>query len=391
MVWIHGGNNKSGWTYEPNYLGESLAARGNVVVVNIAYRVGIFGFFGHPELRGSQAPANFALLDQIAALRWVHDHIAQFGGDAGNVTVVGESSGASNIGYLVYSPLARGLFNRAISQSGGFQMLDHHQLADAETTGTTLGAALPGRPGLAAMRRVSSLEIWGAAIRGLPGHDYAPVVDGTSVIESPAAAYSRQGIAHDLLIGSNEDEWYMYVDGDPHGLATDLDAFAPSARAALEARAAQEPDVRTARDKTGTLVNMVCSSYLMAGAARAAGRSAWVYRFTRVRPGPGGVALRSYHGAEIPYVFDTRDEWLARDATDDALTTRMIDFWSNFARSGNPNGPQGDAWPRYDSASPQVMELGDRVGPLAPADDEFCRRWAADLYPGWQVSSPRAR
>ncbi len=384
IVWIYGGSNRSGWTYEPNYFGESLAARGDVVVVTIAYRVGIFGFFGHPELRGAKAPANFGLLDQIAALRWLRDNVAAFGGDPDNVTVAGESAGASNIGYLVNSPLAQGLFNRAISQSGGFQMQDHYPLADAEKTGTTLGAALAGQPGLAAMRRMSSREIWDAAIRGLPGHDYAPVIDGTSVIESPAAAYSKHGIEHDVLIGSNQDEWYMYVDDDPRGLARDLDAFAPSARAALEARAAQEPDVRTARDKTGTLVNMVCPSYLMAGASRAAGHSAWVYHFTRVRPGPGGAALRSYHGAEIPYVFDTHDAWFSRNAADDALTTRMIEFWSNFARYGNPNGKQGDAWPQFDSASPRVMELGERVGPLAPADYDFCRRWAADLYPGWR-------
>jgi para-nitrobenzyl esterase len=262
-------------------------------------------------------------------------------------------------------------------------MQDRYALADAEKTGIALSTALPGRPGLAALRGMSSRDIWDTALRSLPGHDYAPVIDGTSVIEGPAAANSKHGIAHDLLVGSNQDEWYMYVDDDPRGLASDLDAFAPSARAALEARAAQEPDVRTARDKTGTLVNMVCPSYLMAGAARAAGRSAWAYRFTRVRPGPGGVALRSYHGAEIPYVFDTHDAWFPRDAADAALTTRMIEFWSNFARYGNPNGPRGAAWPPFDPRNPRVMELGNRIGPLPAADHDLCRQWAGELYPGW--------
>ena len=306
------------------------------------------------------------------------------------VTIAGESAGASNIGYLLTSPLAQGLFARAISQSGGFQMQDRLSLADGEKTGAALGRALPGQPDLAALRRLSSRDIWQASLRALPGHDYAPVVDGRSVIQSPAAAYARDGIAHELLIGSNEDEWHMYVDGDARGLATDLDAFAPSARAALEARAAQEADVRRARDKVGTLVNMVCPAYLMAGATRASGRSAWVYRFTRVRPGPGGVALRSYHGAEIPYVFDTHDSWLAHDATEDVLTARMIDFWANFARGGDPNGPQGPAWPQFDPLQPRVMELGNRIGPLAAEDAEFCRRWAADLYPGWRQPPPSA-
>src|SRR5208283_4118744 len=114
MVWIHGGANKSGWSFEPNYLGEALAARGDVVVVTIAYRLGIFGFFGHPQLRGSAAPSNFGLLDQIAALHWVKDNIRAFGGDAGNVTVFGESAGGADIGYLAASPLARGLMRRAL-------------------------------------------------------------------------------------------------------------------------------------------------------------------------------------------------------------------------------------------------------------------------------------
>jgi para-nitrobenzyl esterase len=186
------------------------------------------------------------------------------------------------------------------------------------------------------------------------------------------------------LIGSNADEWYMYVDADPQGLAKDLAGIAPAARGPLEARAAQEPDVRTARDKAVTLVNMVCPAYLMAGAAREAGHHAWVYRFTRVRPGPGGVTLGSYHGAEIPYVFGTPDAWLAGDATDLALAERMMDLWASFARHGNPNGPGGGEWPLFDPAAPRVIELGARVAPMVPADYELCLGLASDLYPGWQ-------
>ncbi|MBK7901548.1 MAG: carboxylesterase family protein [Proteobacteria bacterium] len=202
----------------------------------------------------------------------------------------------------------------------------------------------------------------------MPDHPYTPVVDGKSVLASPARAYAGEGIPYDLLIGSNEDEWYMYVDADPQGLAKDLAAIAPAARGLLEARAAREPDVRTGRDKAVTLVNMVCPSYLMAGAARSAGHNAWVYQFTRVRPGPGGVALRSYHGAEIPYVFDTHDDWLAHAAADDVLTDRMIDYWSSFARYGDPNGPHKGVWPLFDPEDPRAMKLGDQMAPMAAAD-----------------------
>ena len=384
MVWIYGGSNRSGWSFEPNYHGSHLAQRGNVVVVTIAYRVGIFGFFGHPDLRGAEYPTNFALLDQVAALRWLRANVAAFGGDPDNVTLFGESAGATDIGYLVSSPLARGLFHRAVSQSGGFQMQDRLDKSHAEAVGSALSAQLAGNPDLAALRRLSSREIWDATLHYVPDHPYAPVVDGKSVLASPAQAYARDGIPYDLLIGSNQDEWYMYVDADPQGLTKDLADIAPAARDPLEARAAKEPDVRTARDKTVTLVNMVCPSYLMADAARKAGHNAWVYHFTRVRPGPGGVTLRSYHGAEIPYVFGTPDDWLTRTATDDALTDRMMDLWANFARRGNPNGPRGGEWPLFDRDSPRVMELGDRVAPMAPADYELCRGLAGDLYPGGQ-------
>jgi para-nitrobenzyl esterase len=384
MVWIYGGSNRSGWTFEPNYHGQQLARRGNVVVVTIAYRVGVFGFFGHPDLRCAEYPTNFALLDQIAALRWLRTNIAAFGGDPDNVTLFGESAGASNIGYLVNSPLARGLFNRAVSQSGGFQMQERLDLPGAEAVGSALSAQLAGNPDLVALRRLSSREIWDAALRHVPEHPYAPVIDGKVVLAGPAQAYAREGIPYDLLIGSNEDEWYMYVDADPHGLVKDLADIAPAARGPLEARAAREPDVRTARDKAVTLVNMVCPSYLMADAARKAGHNAWVYHFTRVRPGPGGVTLGSYHGAEIPYVFGTHDDWLTRAATEDALTDRMIDFWASFARYGNPNGARGGEWPLFDRTNPRVMELGDHVAPMTPADYGLCRSLAGDLYPGWQ-------
>lgn len=384
MVWLYGGSNRSGWSFEPNYHGAKLARRGNVVVVTIAYRVGIFGFFGHPQLRGSDYQTNFALLDQVAALRWLQDNVVAFGGDPANVTLFGESAGAVNIGYLVNSPLARGLFHRAVSQSAGFQMQDRLDLSHAEEIGAALSAELPGQPDLAALRRLSSREIWDATVEHVPGHRYTPVVDGRSVLANAAEAYAKSGIPYDLLIGSNEDEWYMYVDSDPQGLDRDLAKIEPGARQALQARAASETDPRIARDKAVTFLNMVCPSYLMAGAARAAGREAWVYRFTRVRPGPGGVALRSYHGAEIPYVFGTPDDWLTEDPTDAALSDRMLDFWASFARHGNPNGPRGGEWPLFEPASPRVMELGDRVAPMAAADLELCRKLAVDLYPGWQ-------
>ena len=376
MVWIHGGANRSGWSFEPNYLGENLAARGNVVVVSIAYRHGVFGFFGHPELDGT---TNFGLLDQLAALRWVQEHIAAFGGDAGNVTIFGESAGAADIGYLMATPMAQGLFRRAISQSGGYQMLELRSVADLEALGETLGAAL-GRPDLAGLRQLDSATILATANSALRDHEWGPAVDGTTV----PAPVSPEGFPRispvDLLVGTNQDEWYMYVDDDAAGLAAAIDGMPAAARGALRELAAAEPSVQRGHDRAVTFANMVCPGYLMAGAVRRSGGEAWVYRFTRVRPGPGGEQLRAYHGAEIPYVFDTHDGWLATEDADRQLTGTFIDYWTNFARTGDPNGDGLPAWPAYDATDARVMTLGD--GPAAqPAPDHaLCLAQANALY-----------
>lgn len=376
MVWIYGGANRSGWSFEPNYLGEALAARG-VVVVSIAYRVGIFGFFGHPELDGE---TNFALRDQIAALRWVREHIAAFGGDAANVTLFGESAGAANIGYLTLSPAARGLFRRAISQSGGYQLLERRSRADMESWGRTLGAALPGRPGLAGLRAADSATIWAAAKEALADADYGPSVDGEIVVAPAGETVLANPAPVDLLVGTNQDEWYMYVDGKPASLEAGIEEYPSGARTALRALAAAGLTVQHGHDRAVTFANMVCPAYQMARAARAAGARAFVYRFTRIRPGPGGEQLGAYHGGEIPYVFDTHDAWLPTDETDRRLTDEIMRYWVNFARSGDPNDAGLPAWPAFDAGDPRVLALGDLVEPRPAPDHALCLELANTLY-----------
>ncbi|MFM8518193.1 MAG: carboxylesterase family protein, partial [Nevskiaceae bacterium] len=154
MVFIHGGSNRSGWSFEPNYHGHRLAAEG-AVVVTLAYRLGVFGFFSHPELAGQSVTANFGLWDQLSALRWVQRNIARFGGDPSRVTVFGESSGAGNIAMLMVAPQARGLLHRAILQSGGdFGWPGLRSLAAEQSRGLQLAAAIDAKapPDLAALR-----------------------------------------------------------------------------------------------------------------------------------------------------------------------------------------------------------------------------------------------
>ncbi len=379
MVFIHGGSNKAGWSFEANYQADALAALGDVVVVSVGYRLGIFGFFGHPELAPAVARTNFGLLDQIAALTYVHQAIAAFGGDPANVTVFGESAGGEDIGYLITSPLAHGLIRRAIIQSGGFVLREHATLADAEQLGRTLSNVLPETPTLATLRRLSSDTLFRAAQRALPKHDYMPVVDGYSVLTTPYAAL-RDRLPIDLLIGSNQNESYMYLTADANAYEADLQSLPVTTHAPLRAFSGSEPTPQLQHDRLNTFVDMACPTYVYADAVTRSGRRAWVYRFNRIRAGDGAKRVLAYHGAELPYVFNTHDAWLPTDDADRALGLAMLRYWSAFARTGDPNSAGLAVWPAYDRHAPKVMALTvPSVASEAP-DHALCLNLASALY-----------
>lgn len=380
IVWIHGGSNKAGWSFEPNYDGEALAARGDVVVVTMAYRLGVFGFFSHPELGNGQAPANFGLLDQLMALRWIKDHIADFGGDPDNVTVAGESAGAADIAYLIASPRAKGLFTRAISESGGYVFRETPSLPSAQSDGLRLANSLPGAPRLDGLKRLSAAEVWAAA-KAIPGSRIGPVIDGQVVLEPLSSAFAHNGIGVDLLIGSNANEFLMYASDDARALDALLAGFPPVAREELRWLSKDEGSAQAAQDRIRSLVEMACPAYLMADTARTSGHAAFVYRFARIRPGPGGRALGAYHGAEVPYVFDTHDYWLTADSSDATLTAEMIGYWSRFARAGDPNAGDFRAWPRWDGDAARVLLLDAANKAISAPDWDVCRRLRPALYP----------
>jgi len=380
MVWVHGGSNKSGWSYEPNYIGKRLAAKG-VVVVTIAYRVGPFGFFSHPKLENGEGEpvANFGFLDAVHAFRWVKEHIRAFGGDPENITAFGESSGAGDIRDWLATEIAElRLYHNAIAQSPAGALTDRRTLADEQKTGEAMLAYLGfDNEDLdnEQLRAIPAQDIVRAGVEALPGHYFDVVVDDLTFNLMPLESFSRQQMSNvNFLIGSNRDEWYMYY--DPAMTWDDVDQWleqrTPAQASILKLKVAGETDVRRAFDRLTAAHDTHCPVRHIAASINAVGGNAWVYYFTRQRPGDAMKNLGVYHGTEIGYVFNEHEVWQPTDEVDEWLTDIVMDYWVQFARTGNPNVPGRPAWPRYTVAEPRVMELGDDVRVIPPHDADFC-------------------
>ena len=379
LVWIHGGSNKGGWSSEPNYAGKMLAREG-LVVVSVAYRLGVFGFFSLPGLPQS----NFALQDQIATLRWVRENIAAFGGDPSRITVAGESSGANDIAYLLASPAARGLFQRAIMQSGASVLSDRGGREESRSRGLALAAALGVKgkpPSLDTLRAIDGHRILEAADTAYAGHYFDPVVDGDTLTEPLSHAVAAGRLARvPLLIGTNADEWRMYLK-QPLDETRWLAGHAAGREQAVRSALATEHDAMRRMDRLETARNFVCNSLALASAVTRNGQSAWVYHFTRVRAGVGGERLGAYHGAEIAYAFGTHDAWLPTADTDRALGRQMMGYWSRFARTGNPDGAGAVTWPRWSDAAAQALQLDAAIVAVPHPELSLCAALASRPAP----------
>ena len=374
LVYVHGGSNSSGWAYEPNYHGHALAAR-NAVVVSIAYRLGVFGFFSHPELDH----ANYGLWDQVRALEWIRDNIEAFGGDPDRVMLFGESAGAQNILALMASDVAKPLFHSAVLQStAGFGIGSPQTLYDEMERGVRLATALrlEGPGTIDRLRRISSGKLFDIYDAEFADYYHSPAVDGL-LLEKPVWDVINDGELSDIpfIIGSNADEWYGSTPADL-AFADIPDRVAGmqylNSDEALE-EISGETDPREAIDRIESAENMLCPSQVLAAQQTARSGNAWVYYFSRVRDGDAGATVRAYHGAELPYVFGTHDAWMTTTDTDIALTRQMMSYWINLASNANPNGGNLPDWPAFSGPGSRVMTFGDRAELTSPQEFVLCR------------------
>ncbi len=380
MVWIHGGAFKSGSGSLPIYDGTGLASRG-VVVVTINYRLGPLGFMAHPLL-SEESPhgvsGNYGLLDQVAALEWVRRNIAAFGGDPGNVTVFGESAGGMSILYLMTSPLADGLFQRAIVESGpltelGLPVNKVPTLREAEKTGLEMSKKLgcdQAYDELAALRAVPAEKLLEAASTDNPFMspiNLSPNIDGYLLPEPPLEAFASGNTADTpLLTGINADEGTIFApDISLEQYRTMLPfLYGGLAQEVLARYPAGGPEqVKPALARLITELGFAASARFTVECLSAKGMPCYVYYFTREAGDPRVRHLGSFHGLEIMYVFGTLDKVRISglEEADLRLSKAMMAYWTAFARSGDPNTAGLPEWPSYEEGEAPYLELGEGI------------------------------
>jgi len=384
LVWIYGGGFNAGATSEPNYSGEKLARKG-VVLVSIAYRVGQLGFLAHPELSAestNHVSGNYGLLDMIAGLQWVRKHIAAFGGDPNQVTIFGESAGGIAVSMLCASPLAKGLFHGAISQSGGsfgpprpttMPGENLKRLADAERSGEGY-AKSAGVSSIAELRKISADKLPGGRSLGMAW----PIIDGWVIPDDQCKLYAA-GQYNDtpILVGYNSDEGASF---SPPKTPEDYIAgvknrYGPFAESLLEAYPAGSGTVpKTARDLARDAA-FGWHTWSWARLQAKTGKCKVFYYYFDQHPeyaeGSPRAGYGSPHGMDVAYVFQHLNASNPRITKADLeISEAMSTYWVNFAKHGDPNGEGLPAWPAFNDPNPLVMYFSQtpHTGPVPSAE-----------------------
>ncbi len=379
MVFSYGGAYIRGSSALPLYNGTALAKKG-VIVATFNYRVGVLGYLAHPLL-SKESPnntsGNYALLDQEAALGWVQRNIAAFGGDPARVTIFGESAGAANIISQLAIPRSRGLCSQAIVESGGVwsngpAILGYRTLAEAEEYGQKFAESLgcSGPDAVQKMRNMSAFDlvnstpnVWDSTFWGFHNVAFKPTIDGWLIPEEPQETF-RQGRQNpvSLMIGSNADEGTLLAaktNMTPEDYWKFLqDSFGPDAFKMLARYPAKnDSEIQHRVERIAKDIDFALASKFIAGSMANLNQSTYLYKFTYVLTGqPYGA----YHTSELYFVF--RPSYWKADATSSDVSDYVMDMWTRFAKTGNPNGGINVTWPLYSNEKDQYLDIG--VAPL---------------------------
>ena len=413
MVWIHGGAFVTGSGSDEMYDGEALSRHG-VVVVTFNYRLGPLGFLAHPLLSAESdhgVSGNYGLLDQIAALQWVQRNIARFGGDPQRVTIFGESAGAESVSLLLISPLAEGLFSAAIAQSpvavGALRPLRYEEfgVVPAETIGKKLVEAVEMEDGAdapATFRKIpwETLDRAATELSAREGVDVSrmtctPTVDGYVIPDHPVRMF-REGRQHPvpLIAGvtANESTTFLPQLVSPESGPGDYQAYVQAKFPHDAQRVLEILPVESDKALWDSMDRLVTARWFgtwadfMVRSSVQNGTPAWFYRFTR-KPPPWAADLLLEdsrgmdvttdmlgvpHGSELFYVFGFLESALGFEQEDHAFSKQIMTYWTNFARTGTPNGTGLPHWPAVDASSPgESLELGPEVAPRPAPDPEL--------------------
>jgi para-nitrobenzyl esterase len=387
MVWIHGGGNVEGSSHVP-LIGPALARKG-VIVVSLDYRLGVLGYLAHPALTAESthnSSGNYGLLDQIAALQWVQKNIGAFGGDPGSVTVFGESSGAEDVCHLLASPLSKRLIHRAILESGVCMDSLYSALrkpqnyyrnhGPGEKLGMRFTAALgiPNNQNALASLRALQVDKLLKASQDLQFADVGVVVDGWIVPLQPAVTFAKGHQARvPVLVGSNADETIVFGKANPLASENSRPKTAAEYRKWLteefgefaddvwkEYPANSDPETQSVFVRIQTDYEFGFGAHRLARITTMYGQPAYLYYFSYVGRGPF-AALGAFHSEEMMFIGDNYWKSWKPDDNDRKLAGLMGDYWTQFAKTGDPNRRGLPQWRRYDEKSEQCLELGNNV------------------------------
>ena len=375
LFYIHGGSLNSGQSYYRDYNGEALAKKG-IIVVTITYRLGVFGYFANDELAAqseNHTTGNYGLLDQIAALQWVNDNIHSFGGDKDNITIAGESAGASSVNAICVSPLAKGLFRRAVAESSGIVAVEPYHtfrsMEDAKEVGNNILKEFNCKT-VEELRQIPAEELVDTQYQ-----NNEMTVDGYAITEQPYLTYEKGENNEEAVLGGyNADEAYVFLMFSNNVTADNYEEVLGRVVGREGAKDLVKMYPATTDDQAKENYNEIMglawfgySHYKWSEYMSGENRPAYIYYFNKENGGIG-----TWHSGEMPYMYGNLSRIPGKyDEADYALSENMQDYLVNYVKTGNPNGGDLPEWKSYEETPDEIMSFGEKVGMMKQTHNDF--------------------